>query len=234
MTEKNDYVVYKGAANTQDGQQSYSDLAMTMRVTHDKEVTQIWNDYVGNLKKLLEEFFPYIATLNISSHDGPYFRGRAEKEDKQPYYKAKDLKAPPAQWCGVGRVNPAGLPFLYIADSIETVLQEVHKKSGTSVSIAECKPNQDLKLLDLTHGVEEYSKSNSFRKIINDSFAAPIDYNKPEIDYLPTQAIALYVKDFMKLDGIKYKSAVHDGGYNLVLFDDSVINVSYSQSRLVP
>lgn len=215
-----------------DNKQNYSDLASSITVSNDKYIENIWTGFVDNMKLLLETFLPEFQIINLTKSAGPFYRGRPE-EDKGPFYKSKDLMAPPARSCRAGRINPAGLPFLYVADTVDTVLREVHQKSGTVISIGEANPKRNLRILNLTHSIEEEEKANSFRKVINNSFAAPIDYSKPALEYLPTQVVAIYIKDVMGLDGVKYKSSVHEDGYNIVLFNEKNMKITYKCSEVV-
>jgi hypothetical protein len=51
------------------------------------------------------------------------------------------------------------------------------------------------------------------------SFALPVD-NEDEIEYLPTQYLAEYIKK-SGFDGIKYDSSLSEGGINVALFDQT-------------
>ncbi|WP_404591986.1 RES family NAD+ phosphorylase [Paenibacillus sp. RC73] len=230
MSGKNNFVLYEeDNSSGVDGTINNSDLGASLSVINDQDTLDIWNGYVENLKFLLEELLPHVETITIDKEDGPFYRGRVEG-DKGPYIKARDLKAPPTLLSKVGRINPIGLSFLYVADTIDTALQELHQEVGKVVSIAKCVPNRDLKLLNLTHDIKEDKKTNSFRRIINERFSTPINYENPVLEYLPTQVIAIYVKDVMEYDGIKYQSSINKDGYNIVLFDDDDMNFSYYNS----
>lgn len=105
---------------------------------------------------------------------------------------------------------------MYVADLECTSISEVRPWIGSEVTIAEFCPNKELKIIDFSWD-NITSKSNSYRRIINESFSKPISSQNSDIDYLPTQAIAEYIKK-QGYDGIKYSSSIHKNGYNVVIF----------------
>jgi RES domain-containing protein len=199
-----------------------SDVASVITVSNDEFAQNHWKKFESGIKDVLSTFVSHLPSITISVGQ-EFFRGRKCEEGK-PFKNVREIKAPPAHFAGAGRINPVGLPFLYVADSIDTALREVHQKAGTPITIAQCSPNRELRILDLTHGKEEEEKEHSFRKVINNNFSKPIDLNNTVLEYLPTQIIALYIKDHLKLDGVRYKSSVNAGGYNIVIFDESNMN----------
>ncbi|NLK52763.1 MAG: RES domain-containing protein [Syntrophomonadaceae bacterium] len=42
-----------------------------------------------------------------------------------------ELCAPPKEKCSAGRLNPKGVPYLYLADSIDTVISELRPSTGS-------------------------------------------------------------------------------------------------------
>ncbi|MEK8212589.1 RES family NAD+ phosphorylase [Paenibacillus sp. FSL L8-0463] len=199
-----------------------SELASTITVSTDDFAQYHWRKFESVIKDVLSTFISHLPSITISVNQD-FFRGR-KWEEGRTFKNVREIKAPPAYLAGAGRINPVGLPFLYVADSIGTALREVHQKAGTPTTIAKCSPNRELRIIDLTHGIEEEDKVHSFRRIINNNFSKPVELNKTIVEYLPTQVIALYIKDQLKLDGVKYKSSVNAGGYNIVLFDESNMN----------
>ena len=44
-----------------------------------------------------------------------------------------------------------------------------------------------------------------------------------ELDYIPTQFICEFIKIFTNVQGIKFKSSLHNAGSNLVLFNSGTM-----------
>lgn len=151
-----------------------------------------------------------------------YYRARINKNSKLPF-KIKDLEAPSKEFANYGRLNPKNIPYLYMSEDEMTVLAEVRPYIGANVVIAECKLLEDVKIIDLTIN-DKNKRTNNFRKKISNLFSVPYSPQDTEREYLPTQYIAEYIKE-MKFDGVKYKSAVKKGGYNICLFDVKLVEI---------
>lgn len=201
-----------------------SDLNSNLIVSDDDMARSFWKNYTKSIHDLMDTYVKYISEIKIGVEDS-FYRARAMKDIGQPYRSVHEMKAPPANFAGAGRINPAGMSFLYTAVDIETIRREVHQENeGTPLTVVKCSPNKTLRVLDLTIDQQEKEKVNSFRRVINDNFSKPVDLKNAVVEYLPTQLIAVYIKDVMGLDGVKYKSSVYPLGYNVVIFDDSNVD----------
>ena len=56
---------------------------------------------------------------------------------------------PPVYTAG-GRFNRQGISYLYLADTIETCLAEVHLQIGQNCSVGKFKCKQEIEVIDLT------------------------------------------------------------------------------------
>ena len=45
-----------------------------------------------------------------------------------------------------------------------------------------------------------------------------------ELDYIPTQFICEFIKIFTNVQGIKFRSSLHNDGNNLVIFNQDLMN----------
>jgi hypothetical protein len=127
-----------------------------------------------------------------------------------------------------GRVNPDGIPCLYLSDNLETALSEVRPWIKEKVSIAIFKVIKDLKIIDFS-GIEPlsrfYFKEPEDTKIkekevwasVNRAFSQPVIIENQDKDYIPTQIISEWFKN-SGFDGIKYKSVLASGN-NYALFN---------------
>jgi len=65
---------------------------------------------------------------------------------------------------------------------------------------------------------------------LNKEFAKPLRHTDDTHEYLPTQFFAEWAKDH-GYDGIRYGSAMAEGGHNVVLFDTAAVAIR--SARLV-
>jgi hypothetical protein len=142
-----------------------------------------------------------------------------------------------------GRVNPKGIPCLYLALEPETAMSEVRPGKTAHVTLAECKTTKDLNLVDCTLGFTRLkaamsaipptaplSPTNTFPIDlmiwfqIDHAFSTPVNATDDLADYAPTQVIA---EGFRRsgYDGIVYRSDLKDGGNNVALFDPEAVDV---------
>ena len=136
---------------------------------------------------------------------------------------------PPEDRATEGRANPKGIPVLYLATQPKTAMSEVRPGLGSLVSCAQFKTVRPLKLVDFSvyhgRGPVFYSsepdppqKEKSVWIQIDRAFSEPTTFGDNTADYVPTQMIAELFKS-EGYDGIAYKSAFDDDGYNVALFD---------------
>jgi RES domain len=134
-----------------------------------------------------------------------------------------------------GRANAVGVSYFYGAEEERTAVAEVRPHRGTLVSIGEGETLRDLKLLDLTAGIalatpfecpEGYLRSRvescELFSHLDREFAKPLRHTDDTHEYLPTQFFAEWAKDH-GYDGIRYGSAMAEGGHNVVLFDTAAV-----------
>ncbi len=166
-------------------------------------------------------------------------RGHVEIEDNfqitiSPYNKERML--PKAEKIKNGRVNPTGIPVLYLSDDYLTAIAEIRPWLQETISIANFRTTRELSLID----VSKYRKiSRIFIKepkdpmIIKDkiwsdvghAFSQPVTIDDQEIAYIPTQVISEYFK-MLGFDGICYKSFLGKGK-NYALFDLESVEIKY-------
>lgn len=128
-----------------------------------------------------------------------------------------------------GRINPKGIPVLYLSNKRDTAMSEVRPWLGSLVSCAQFKTRRDLKIVNcyryhdkkLTFYFEEPSEEKKEKAVwqqIDQAFSYPMGSLEKTADYAPTQIIAELFKE-KGYDGIAYKSAFGDDGYNVALFN---------------
>ncbi len=135
-----------------------------------------------------------------------------------------------------GRVNPRGIPCLYMATNDATAISEVRPAIGNFVTVAVMKCLRELKLIDCSRLIEkqfiffkEPERSKMEEAVWSDidrAFSAPVDRSDDAAEYAPTQILA---ELFLSLgyDGVIYKSAFGEGGYNFAIFNIDDFQVGY-------
>lgn len=146
-----------------------------------------------------------------------------------------------------GRVNPKGIPVLYVGTTVLTAISEVRPWVGAEVSVARCKLLRPLRTLDLSLGYGQSSFSGAvFEHVlgereltalekekavwidIDNAFSTPTTLSDDHADYAPTQILAELFRS-VGYDAIAYKSHFDgDGerlGYNVAIFDPSAVEI---------
>lgn len=142
------------------------------------------------------------------------------KRKKFKGYNNLESGAPPKEYASAGRANPKCIPYLYLCEDEITPVYEVRPTIGQQVSVAKFKTTKDLRLYDLTLELND--------KFDNPSYSVPSLYDSigkhfsipntgKEFQYLPTQFLSEEIKN-MGFDGLRFRSSLHIGGINLVLF----------------
>ena len=136
-----------------------------------------------------------------------------------------------------GRVNPPGIPVLYLSSCAKTAVSEVKPWTGSGVSVAQFRILRDLKAIDLSQGYGEsewkgLTWSNLLGKIepspdviekvtwtrIDKAFSIPITSSENTTEYVPTQILAeLFAGS--GYEAIIYHSHFVEDGYNIAVFD---------------
>ncbi len=127
-----------------------------------------------------------------------------------------------------GRINPRGIPCLYLATKIETAIGEVRPWIGSYVSVAQFKVMKELKIVEFgrlrdknfIHFEEPNleGRINTIWSHMDKAFSVPSTRDDNSADYAPTQIIAERLKK-EGYDGIAYSSSFGDNGYNVALFN---------------
>jgi hypothetical protein len=152
--------------------------------------------------------------------------GDEEFDDVAPHEPERMRPRPNA--ATEGRVNPKGIPCLYLATDANTAMAEVRPWLGMFVSVAQFKTVRDLRIIncsaehsqDYTFYPEEPPPPERERAVWRDidrSFSEPVHADEISANYVPTQILAEYFKR-NGFDGVVYKSLLGDG-YSVALFD---------------
>lgn len=131
-----------------------------------------------------------------------------------------------------GRVNPKGIPCLYVAGDEHTAIAESRPWIGSLVSVAVFRTNRDLRVVDCTNDADknplyldkEPSPAKREKAVwahIARAFTEPVTRDDDIAEYAPTQIIAERFRS-KGLDGIAYRSSFGTDKFNLALFSIDV------------
>lgn len=164
------------------------------------------------------------------------FRCRTRDRGAKWPVDAENMLAPPSDRASAGRMNPAGIAYLYLAMESPTAVAEIATRPPTHLAIAEFRATQGLRVLDLTQlpktpsvfddGKRSERETIVFLEHFVTSITTPFAKDGREhFEYVPSQVVCEYfAKAFrghngdIRLDGIRYPSAVRPNSRNLVLF----------------
>ena len=95
------------------------------------------------------------------------------------------------------------------------------------------KPNLNKKVLisDFTeiptlyhpNEVDKRIKARLLKERISRDLSQPIRRYDSELDYIPTQFICEFIRLYTDVDGIKFRSSLHNTGINYVIFDQNIM-----------
>jgi len=180
-------------------------------------------------KSDLEPFGGYIGVI-LKKGSQKFYRARINTSDKP--FKISKMGKPSKNLVLNGRANPIGIPYLYVASSIDTAIAEVGGHKGEVVTIAEFQMKSQLDLADLRdpkstispfelneeNGLELIYKNMPFLTLLGNELSKPIIPREANLEYLSSQYLCELLKH-IKFHGIIYKSSVSNGN-NYVIFDD--------------
>lgn len=128
------------------------------------------------------------------------------------------------------RMNPPGIPLLYVASSISTALRETKQDSARIGLWSVVEPLRVLDLRSLPPVPSIFSDATrtdrhalSFLHLFVNDIMKPVKRTRTvDLDYLPSQVVTEFMRDYPfeggRIDGVAYPSTVHRPGWNVALF----------------
>ena len=166
--------------------------------------------------------------------------GPGTTEEKHKWYHTKDNKfkglskegsyvPPDPTLIRDGRSNAKFIRFLYMAESPTTAVFEVRPLVHSAINVAGVEVKEQLSIANIAVDIDmnpqkEKSVDEWLLSFIQSAFSFPT--NNPD-DYIPSQVIAEHLRH-LGYDGIRYSSSLHEGGYNLTVFDVSKCEAVFS------
>lgn len=187
-------------------------------------------------------FFQLLEQLSNPTYEQElFFRARISDDA----LTARDMGCPPPKKATGGRANPAGIPYLYLAENIETCICEVRPSNSSVVYISGCRPVRQLNILDLSSprkscsvaSFEEDQLGNvlnflNLLELLSIDLSKPVRPENSHLEYIPTQFLCEFIKTEGKFDGLSFSSSF-DSGKNYVIFDPQTFNISAPDSYVI-
>lgn len=128
-----------------------------------------------------------------------------------------------------GRVNPKGIPCLYMASDKHTAMAEVRPWIGSLVSLGQLQTRRPLRIVDCTKGAERHpiyidgepsaeKRTEAVWSHIARAFREPVTRDDDVASYTATQIIAEVFRN-EGFDGLAYRSAFGTDQFSIALFD---------------
>jgi hypothetical protein len=142
-----------------------------------------------------------------------------------------ELSAPPKERTRVGRMNVEYIPAFYGAFSQETAVAEVRPSIGDQIAVGEFVLQKKIKVFDFTvfsklageKRREAFGHTRyDFITQMEDEISKPILPYEKQREYIATQIVAEYLKEYFECDAVIYRSSMHKDGNadnrNIVIF----------------
>lgn len=209
------------------------------RYFHSKEVQEFLDEVMIAAHERIEfvSMGQQYWRAQLCSDDMPCFDFDGQIVDYNPVpYTAKRMKPLPEK-ATEGRVNPKGIPYLYLSTDEKTAISEVRPWVGSYITVVQFETCRDLKIVDCSRcdidpmnttvrdldllwklvPPEPEEATKIVWRWIDMAFSKPVDRCDSSADYVSTQIIAELFKT-NGFDGVKYRS-LFNGGKNIALFD---------------
>lgn len=159
---------------------------------------------------------------------GHSWRPEPQIDDEVPCAHPPKRMVPLQDRAREGRVNPKGIPCLYLASDKDTAMAEVRPGVGSHVSLAQFRILRDLRLVDCSQSADKIwlhleepppeKREETVWAYIDRGFSQPVSQNEDTADYAATQTLAELFRS-LGHDGVVYRSALGKDGLNIAVFD---------------
>jgi RES domain-containing protein len=193
-------------------------------------------DVADVLPTIAERLRPQMRALPVGT---AVYRARVRRRGEKWQPTTDQMGPPPKSTASAGRMNPAGIPYLYTAFDYPTAWREIGIMGRTSRTIftATFALTGPLWVMDLTAlppvpslfdvANKEVREQALIVRAFVEAISTPVTKDGQEhIDYVPSQVICEYLAQVFepgedrRLGGLIYPSSVQDGGKNLVVFPE--------------
>lgn len=185
---------------------------------------------VSSMLNALEKLCIELNLIKKVKKNSFFYRVRSHSKEES-FSEFDHMGVAPLRIATAGRMNPAGIPYFYIADSSLTAKLEVIKDQE-HWSCAKFKLKKDIDVIDFSclpeipsiFEIEEYKNRQKiiFLHDLVEDISKPVGPDeKDHIDYIPTQVVSEFFRYRFKpvVKGIKYRSVKNPKGLNIAFFE---------------
>lgn len=168
-----------------------------------------------------------LADLSTSSQIVPIqqdvYRARKFKKGQNRGFTIRDMYGPPYDLAGQARFNSPGDSVLYVCSNPVGTIREIRSIQEDEGSIYKFELDVKLKILDMTE--DEHLLFDFCLRPVED----PSKYQSTRNEYALSNFVAGCCKK-LGIEGIKYRSTLHNDSINYVFFDLPVSRLNRPQS----
>jgi RES domain-containing protein len=172
---------------------------------------------LGYKHKVGEQIFSELEAIPLDSlellSNAILYRGRLWEKDQTIDYPIPEIWNPPFGTPVAGRFNTHGISYLYMSDSAQTVVSEL--KGEGKYTVMSARLTKDVYVLDISQSTCYIFELCNKQKTGNT--ANPKEYLVP--NYIAQCCAYIEIYSDKKINGIKYKSSLFDGGECYVFFN---------------
>ena len=193
-------------------------------VTWDVFSDLIKNDNRFHTDKFNADIFAsYLSAFAKTYKKGSiFYRARIAKD--KIGYKIKEMGTPPKGCRSAGRINPEGIPILYLSGDNKTVLNEIRAAIFDFVTIGKFKLQKDMTVVNLSAisttspfeydvRLEQFAVNRRIFQEIAQEIAKPLRRSDSPLEYLPTQYITEFIKSQKRYEGVEFASTLESVKY---------------------
>ncbi|AMM89642.1 hypothetical protein UP15_11825 [Bacillus pumilus] len=218
------------------------DFEHLIRKWHEfREIIKHEHRFINRLPLEIETLFTEKSKNSKILQKGEiFYRARIGTGDKNvsiPFdANLSDMGMPPPDMVRMGRANPDGIRYLYLANEKETAIAEVRPWCGAKVTIGDFKLRDNILSMDLSYSsqmslfkiinseqIETTMSEIAFFKNLSSEMSKPISPHESYLEYIPTQFITEVIKS-VGYKGMVFNSSLSDG-LNVVLFSQECIDI---------
>ncbi|MBP8005282.1 MAG: RES domain-containing protein [Acinetobacter sp.] len=185
---------------------------------------------VGLMLNALSELCVEFNLIKLIRKNSIFYRVRSHSEN-EVFNEFDQIGVAPKKIASAGRMNPAGIPYFYISNSLLTAKNEVITNEK-HWSYGAFKLKKDVEVIDFSNlpnipSIFDTDNYKNRQKIIFlydlvDDMSKPIKSDdKEHIEYIPTQVVSEFFRYRFKqeIKGIKYNSVKNPKGINIAFFE---------------
>lgn len=187
----------------------------------------------------------YLERLTATVEEDTFYRARISNNRE---LDELEMGAPPPLSATAGRANSEGISHLYLASDTGTVISEIRPSLSDTVYIGKFPIKEELKVVDfrLLKGLDVFGFTDPIMYAINldifnemnKAISKPVRSGDSRLDYLPTQFFVDFIKSLNETEsagyhGIVFESTLSTSGYNLMIFDPSLLSCTKVEKRII-